>query len=319
VPGAASGTRTRERDFMIIFDSDAFPAEDRADALAATICDMETPQRVTFNADAPVRHRMEVFGLGTGVHLLRNTGSPIHVVRDDRHVRLGSREEIAVYIQGRGTTLVTAGGGASELTAGQLGGVDVTRPYAAHQSGDCENTVLLIEYARLDLPVDLIRTAVPRMRSSPLHALVREHLLHLAVDLPTDAAAMAGRATAELIAALLASVGGGPGARDAVDATGPACIAAWIDEHLGEAELTVERIAVVHGMSTRSLAALWQRVHGVTPGAWITRRRLERARRLNDGAHLDLRFRAEYGSGQGPLRSRPASTESGGGDADPGQ
>ncbi len=308
---------------MIIFDSDAFPDEDRAEALGAAICDMETPQRVTFNADAPVRHRMEVFGLGTGVHLLRNTGSPIQVVRDDRHVRLGSREEIAVYVQGRGTTLLTADGDVSERPAGQLGAVDVTRPYAAHQDGDCDNTVLLIEYARLDLPVDLIRAAVPRLRSSPLHALVREHLLHLAVDLPTDAAAMAGQATAELVAALLASVGDGPRARDAVDATAPARIAAWVDEHLGEPGLTVEQIAVVHGMSTRTLAALWQRVHDVTPGAWITRRRRERARGRpadrHDGADLDLRFPVPYGSTQGPPCARPASTESGGGDADPGQ
>ena len=333
---------TGQRNIVIIYDSGAYSEDDRTEALRAVICDMETPQAVSFNTRAAVRHRMEAFALGAGIHLLRNTGTPIHVVRSDRHVRLGTREEIAVYVQGRGTAYLDAQGDAGTWPAGQLGAVDVTRPYGLRQSGDCDNTVLLIEFGRLDLPADLVRAAVPRLHSSPLRALVREHLLHLSVDLPADAAAMAGQATAELISALLATTGDGPRARDAAEATASARIAGWVDEHLGDADLTVGRIAAVHGMSVRALASLWRRAHGLPPGEWIARRRLERVRSLisgspaavhgtagvaracgfRDATDLDRRFRAAYGVGPEelrPSRLRPGSTGSWSGDVDSGQ
>lgn len=327
---------------MIIYDSRTYPEGDRAEALSAAICDMETPQAVSFNTRAPVRHRMEAFPLGTGIHLLRNTGTPIHIMRNERHVRLGTREEIAVHVQGRGIGHLDTLGGANTWPKGQLGAVDVTCPYTLHQSGDCDTTVLLIEFDRLNLPVDLIRAAVPRLRSSPLRTLVREHLLHLSVDLPADAAAMAGQATAELVSALFAATGDGPRAREAAGDTAPARIEAWIDEHLGERNLTVGQIAAVHGMSARALVSLWRRVHGLPPGEWIAQRRLQRARGLvsgspaatdgaagvaracgfRDAAELDRRLRAEYGLDLEELRltrSLPASRGSWSGDADPGQ
>jgi AraC family transcriptional regulator, positive regulator of tynA and feaB len=329
---------------VLIFDSEAFPEDDRAEALTAALSGMETPQTVTFSTSRPIRHRMEAFALGAGVHLLRNTGTPIHLVRSARHVRLGTREEMALNIQSRGEALITAGRGMSTWQSGHLVAVDVTRPYAMRQIGDCDNcdnSVLLIEFDRLGLPVDLIRAAIPSIESSPLYRLVREHLLRLAVDLPADAAAMTGQATADLIAALVASVGDHPQAREALHATEPARIAAYIDQHLGDADLTTGQIAAAHGMSARQLTAAWRRAHDARPADWIARRRLEQARQLltdpalapanmddiayacgfGDAADFSQRFRAAYGISprdfRGPLSADP-SVE-GGRDADPGQ
>jgi AraC family transcriptional regulator, positive regulator of tynA and feaB len=314
---------------VLIFDSEAFPEGDRAEALSAAISGMETPQTVTFSASRPIRHRMEAFELGTGVHLLRNTGTPIHLVRSARHVRLGTREELAVYVQSRGEALINTGRDMSSWRAGQLGVVDVTRSYALRQIGDCDNSVLLIEFGRLGLPVDLIRAAIPSIGSSPLYRLVREHLPRLAVDLPADAAAMTGQATAELVAALIATVSDHPQAREVLNATGPARVAAYIDQHLGDADLTTGQIAAAHGMSARQLTAVWRRTHDATPAGWITRRRLERARQLltdpalapaniddiayacgfSDAADFRQRFRTAYGISprefRGPAQRRP--------------
>ncbi len=299
---------------MLVFDSDAFPEGERAEALSAAISGMETPQTVTFNARDTIRHRVEVFKLGPGAHLLRNTGTPIHVLRSPRHVRQGTREEMAFYVQTRGESILTTGRGMSAWQSGQLGAVDITRPYALRQIGDCDNSVLLIEFSHLGLPVDQIRSAAPLIGNSPLYRLVREHLLHLALDLPNDAAAMTGQATADLLAALVATVCDHQRVREVLNATESTRIAAYIAEHLGEADLRTEQIATAHGMSARQLAAAWQRAHGATPAEWIARR-LERSRRLladpalaranmndiayacgfSNGADFDRRFKAAYG------------------------
>ena len=325
---------------MLIFDSEAIPEADRAEALSEALSGMETPQTVTFRNSRPIRHRMEVFELGTGVHLLRNRGTPIHLVRNTRHVRLGTREEMALFVQSRGEALITAGGTYS-WQSGQLGALDVTRPYAMRQIGDSDNSVLLIEFDRLGLPVDQIRAAIPAIGSSPLYRLIQKHLLLLAVDLPADAAEMTGLATADLVAALVATVCDHPQARELLNATEPARIAAYIDEHLSDAKLMTGQIAAAHAMSARQLTAVWRRAHDATPADWIGRRRLERARQMltdpalapasvddiayacgfSDTADFSQRFRAAYGISpqdfRGPAPRRPERR--GGRDADPGQ
>lgn len=316
---------------MLIFDTEAIPEGDRAEALSEALSGMETPQTVTFSTSRPIRHRMEVFELGPSVHLLRNTGAPIHLVRNTRHVRLGTREEMALYVQSRGEALITAGDKYS-WQSGQLSALDITRPYAMRQISDSENSALLIEFDRLGLPVDQIRAAIPAIESSPLCRLVREHVLRLAVDLPADAAEMTGQATADLIAALIATVCDHPQAREVLNATEPTRVGAYIDEHLSDAKLTTGQIAAAHGMSARQLTTLWRRTHEVTPVDWIARRRLERARQMltdpalgpasvhaiafacgfSDAADFSQRFRATYGmspqDSRGPAPRRPKRT-----------
>jgi AraC family transcriptional regulator, positive regulator of tynA and feaB len=307
---------------VLIFDSDALPERDRAEALNSVLCSVETPQNVTFNTEGPVHHRMEIFEFGPGVHMLRNTGTALHLVRNLRHVRRGTREEIALFVQARGKALLTSGGGASLREPGQLGAVDITRPYSHRQIGDSDINILLVGFDQLGLPVDTIRAAIPLLASSPIYRLVQGHLMSLRVDLPADAATMTGQATAELIAALVTTVTDDPRQHEMLEATEPMRIAAYIDEHLGDAGLSIERIAAAHGMSVRRLTNLWGEAHDATPADWITRRRLERARRLltdpelapvnvddnaracgfSDMDDFDRRFRACYGMSPRQLR-----------------
>lgn len=62
----------------------------------------------------------------------------------------------------------------------------------------------------------------------------------------------------------------------------------FIEQHLGELDLTPDRIAASQNISTRTLHRLFER-EGMTLGAWVRGRRLERCRAdLGDPAHAGL-------------------------------
>lgn len=107
--------------------------------------------------------------------------------------------------------------------------------------------------------------------------------------------------------------------RDAVD---------YIEQHLGELDLTPDRIAASQNISTRTLHRLFER-EGLTLGAWIRTRRLDRCRAdladpdhaatsvsaigarwgLWDAAHFSRLFKATYGAS--PRAYRQAALEGG--------
>jgi AraC-like DNA-binding protein len=88
----------------------------------------------------------------------------------------------------------------------------------------------------------------------------------------------------------------------------------YIERHLGEGDLTPDRIAAVHNVSTRTLHRMFES-QGSTLGRWIRERRLERCRAellaadaesdavsviaarwgLTDAAHFSRIFKASYG------------------------
>jgi AraC family transcriptional regulator len=57
---------------------------------------------------------------------------------------------------------------------------------------------------------------------------------------------------------------------------------AWADAHLAEA-VTVERLAAVAGLSVTGFKHTFREITGITPHAYLLRKRVERARTLLDG------------------------------------
>lgn len=107
----------------------------------------------------------------------------------------------------------------------------------------------------------------------------------------------------------------------------------YIEDHLGELDLTPDRIAAAQNISTRTLHRLFER-EGMTLGAWIRTRRLEHCRielvdpahlgtsvstigarwGLWDAAHFSRLFKATYGASprayrQAAVDGRAADTE----------
>jgi AraC family transcriptional regulator, positive regulator of tynA and feaB len=303
----------------LVLDSQTIPERDRVAALNAAFSSSEVPQSVTYETDGPVRHRMDLFSLGPGAHLLRNTGTGLRILRGPGHVRMGAPEQLAVFIQTFGYGLLSADGDHFITGTGRLGMLDTTRPYSYRQPGDSKHKVLLIDSSQLGLPMDVIRSAAPSLGASPLYELVQAHFARLyeqPAELPPDAAAMLGRATVQLVRALIATAADDVRQYEALHATLFLRITMYIDAHLHDRELNTDRIAAAHHISSRQLYNLWARAgYDLTPSQWIIQRRLERARNqltdldpqltsvaaiahgcgFRNMSHFSRRFREAYG------------------------
>jgi AraC-like DNA-binding protein len=141
--------------------------------------------------------------------------------------------------------------------------------------------ILVIPAADLGLPSDVIRRATRVPPSGPVHGLLQEHLDRLFRDADKISqlgdAAMVGRATTELVRALVSSTGRDPGSSDMRPQALETRLVTYIEQHLQDPDLRAEELARVHRISVRQLYKLWSsRETSLTQ--WIIHQRLEGAR-----------------------------------------
>jgi AraC family transcriptional activator of tynA and feaB len=304
---------------VLLLDTDTVPEQDRVEALHAAFDSNEAPQIVTFDATFPVRHRMDLFAMGPGTHLLRNVGTGLHITRGKAQVRQAAPEQAAVGFQAQGHSLLVAAGSETVALPGELVLVDVTSPYAYRQSSLSSHKVLVVDNQQLALPVDVIRAAVPRLRRSPVYPLVRAHFARLfehPAELPPPAQAMVGRATVQLVKALIATAADAVLQGDAMHSALHLRVTMFIDAHLHDQKLSADLIAAAHHISSRHLYKVWTEAgHALSLSQWIIHRRLDRARNqltdldpevttvaaiahacgFSDMSHFSRRFREAYG------------------------
>lgn len=265
---------------IVLLDTDQVPERQRADALHAAFRG-ESPQRVLFSDERPGRHRMELVDFGPGAHLLRSAGSALHITRDARHVRMYAPESFVIGFQRRGESLLSAGGVDTEVPAGNLDCVDITRPYDFAQRGVNDHESLIVSNEQAGVSVDVVRAAAPALARSPVYDLVRGHVAHLfgaTRELPTEPRLLAGQATIALIRALLITAAEAEGWSKAMDDALEVRITLYIDGHLSDRDLSAERIAAAHNISLRQLYNIWARAgHDRSLTQWIIDRRLQRA------------------------------------------
>jgi AraC family transcriptional activator of tynA and feaB len=302
----------------VLLDTDLLPEADRADAVHATY-DGQRPRRTVALGTRPVRHRVERLNLGAELHLLRTNGTALDIVRTPRQVRADAPEHVAIGWHRRGDAVVSSAGGDSVITVGELNCVDMTSPYRLSHRTAHDHDVLILTNQQAGVPVDVVRAAAPALRRSPVYDLVRRHLagLHRAVaGLPAEHRPLTGQATAALVRALLTTAAESTAADDAMDAALQTRITLYVDAHLGDRDLTVERIAAAHAVSVRHLYNVWARAgHALTPAQWVVERRLQRAREqllaaesrgvsiaalarrcgFADPSHFSRRFRQAFG------------------------
>ncbi|WP_406117948.1 helix-turn-helix transcriptional regulator [Streptomyces sp. NBC_00989] len=104
-------------------------------------------------------------------------------------------------------------------------------------------------------------------------------------------------------------------------------IHAFVQDHLGKADLTPDTIAAAHHTSLRYLHKLFQQEEGHTVACWIRSRRLEACRRdladprlaarpihtiaarrgFSSPAHFSQAFRAAYGTAPREFRRQSAT------------
>ncbi|MGY1692029.1 helix-turn-helix domain-containing protein [Geodermatophilus sp. SYSU D01105] len=305
---------------MLLLDTAALAPEERADAFRAAFGQASVPCRIEhLGPTRELRTRMHLWHYGEA-NLFTTDSSGFRLVRDDRHVRMESTPVVALAVQSRGVGEFSQFGTDRLVGAGELMVNDLAEPYAFSWSGTGGSRAFQVPAERLGVPAAVVRAAAPRLRASPLHDLVRDHLVRLTRDADRIAgdpgAAAVGTATTELVRALLVSAAGPDRLAPEVRAeTLVTRVLAHVRRHLTDPDLTPERIAAAHAVSVRQLYKECADA-GVSLEQTVIRERLELARArlvspsgrrrsiaataracgFADPSHFTRRFRAAFGT-----------------------
>lgn len=226
-----------------------------------------------------------------GVHLARVRGSAHVVERDARLIQRLPTESIALFFGLGGESFFYSEGGVHTTRPGQLIVCDADRPFMRGFSGGLEELVLTVPR---ELVTDL--TGVDQLRAPAVLDFgttfggdrTDSIAAALARRIGTAVRAQDPRPTDEqtlldLVRALL-------GSRDQQPSVHLAAIAAYVDRHLSDTQLTAARVAAAVGVSSRHLSRVL-RDTGQSFPRLLMNRRLEAAYallRCADGEHLPV-------------------------------
>ena len=252
--------------------------------------------------------------------------------RTARLVKVAPAGCYKIGLQLRGSSVLAQDGRQARLAPGDFAVYDTDRPYTLAFSDPHRMLILVFPRDMLGLPEHRVaRLTATRLPGEPggMGALIGPFLVKLADVL--DEAEAPGPCTAVRLAGnvvdLLATV-----RAERLDATSddPGIghralmlrITAFIEEHLGEADLAPAQIAAAHHVSLRQLHKLFH-ANGTTAVGWIRQRRLERCSHdlrdpryaawpvaavgarwgYPDPAHFSRLFKSRYGMGPRDYRA----------------
>lgn len=302
---------------VVVLDTGLLPVEDRIDAAQDLLADKESPAvNQLGTVGGQLWHRFTVWELGDGVHVMQFVGTGLSVLRADRHLRASAPERVGLGIQLNGSGTFSHCGADQVLGVGELSLTDGTSTSDYSSSGIGGSKVVIFDYDQLSLPVETVRSAATRLRSSPLYGLVTAHIAALGAEgdiEPGPARIMLRSATTQLIRALITTAAADPRRHGDLHDTLYLRIAAYVEEHLGDPGLSPEQIALAHNISVRHLYNVWS-ARGIPLSQWIIGARLEGAYAdlarqgrsvsiatvaqrwgFTSPAHFARRFRAAYG------------------------
>lgn len=184
-----------------------------------------------------------------------------------------------------GSPLLLQGGRAARLSRGEFTIYDFTRPYELAYDSAVQLAVFGFPHEMLALPMDIIArlTAVPITADSGTGALAAPLLRRMALDLDGYLPASAARLSTvvmDLVTTAVAERADQVGSLSAEsrERTLLLRIHAFIEQHLGDADLAPGMVAASHFIFVRYLYRVFA-VQNTTVAAWIRHRRLERCRK----------------------------------------
>ncbi|GAB7039582.1 MULTISPECIES: helix-turn-helix domain-containing protein [Catenuloplanes] len=314
-----------------VLDTVDLPPGERAEAVRTAMMYASAPCHVIHEEpDGPVHARMEVWDLGDA-NVFTHRSSGIRLLRTDRLARQDAMPVVALSVQLRADGRIAQAGRQAVVPAGELLAVDLSAAYDYSWSGHGAAGAIQVPFDRLGLPVDLVRRAVPEIRSSPYHRMLIDHVGHLARD-PARLTGNAAVATAsvELVRALLATaVPPGRDTRRVLAETLLTRVLAFARAHLADPDLSPAAIASAHHVSLRHLYQVCAEAN-LSLEQWIIGERLRHARQdllrpenrhrpvaaiahrwgFRDPTHFTRRFKARYGVLPSRLR-RSSETDRG--------
>lgn len=157
--------------------------------------------------------------------------------------------------------------------------VDLSAPYVYGWIGDGASYAFHADFERLDMPMDVVRAAMPRLTSSPIYEVVRDHLTRVMLDArrieESGAAAAVGAASVELMRALIVSAADDERrTRDLLQATLADRIQAYVRHHVRDVDLTPAKIAAANAVSLRQLYRIYETLGTSLEGSIIEQRLL---------------------------------------------
>jgi AraC-like DNA-binding protein len=301
---------------MTPLDTGLLPPASRLAAVRAFLRDAGLPVAVAFDgAPDASRHRLSAHRLTTAVTALEVAGTGTRLTSG--RPQGGGSPRVYVVLQLDGGARIRHPGLDATTRPGQLALLVATGPVQYAWSGLARQRAIAVDYDDLGLPAGAVRAAAGRLEASPVHDLVRAHLLASPLSggqpLAPALRSMLGTAFTELVRALIVSAGG---ADPTPGGTGTdvmrARVADFIERNLHDPGLTPESIARAHSVSLRQLYNLWAGA-GLPVSEWIITARLERARHqlarephaavsqvarrcgFANATHFARRFRQAYG------------------------
>jgi len=285
------------------------------------------PLRV--RSDDPDAFRGDIrAAVGDDIHLsvVTATGHEIH--RTPELVARSEHRSFKLGLQLSGTGLLIQDSREAVLRPGDLTIYDTDSPYTLVFEEAFSTLVLMVPHRMLELPIGAVQgmTAARIAGDQGLGRVVARFLAELADDLDQLDGPVGGRLArnaVDLVTTLYARELDVARDTDRPHRAMLRGIQAWLEDRLGDPELTPARIAAAHFISTRHLHALFHE-EGLTVSSWIRSRRLDRCRRelsdplaadrpvsrvagrwgFSDAAHFSRAFRAEFGESPSDVRAR---------------
>jgi len=269
---------------VLIRTSDVAPAR-RHDAWRAVVCDTLGPLDFHSDPDVPLVGQIEAGQLGPVNVGKVDTSTPHSVHRTPGLIRRDDRELYRVVLPLTGNLRLVQGSRMTQLRAGQFALYDFAKPYELHYDSAVQLAVFGFPSDFLALPPDTVASlaAVPIAADDGMGALAVPLLRRVSADLeayqPASAARL-GTVLMDLVTAAVAERAEQAALLPAESAERTLLlrIHAFIELHLGEADLSPADIAAAHHVSLRQLHRLFA-AQDTTVAAWIRQRRLDRCRR----------------------------------------
>ncbi|MEU8353116.1 helix-turn-helix domain-containing protein [Streptomyces sp. NPDC048845] len=272
-----------------VFDSQDLPVPDRVDAWREVTALALIPNEFSIDRAADFGASLHAVDLGVA-QVISLTYASMTSRRTPRLIRRSDPDMYAVGLILRGRQGITQERREASLATGDLVVYSTSRPYEAvveARQGRAASVVVQIPRALVPLPADRVeRTLATRMPSQEgIGRLLAGFLTRLATDTTHYRAADVQRLADILVDLITAWLAHHIDAEDRTPAETRGQvqflqIQSFIRRNLDDIGLAPATIAAAHHISLRTLHRLFQRhAHGTTVTSYISRQRLEHARR----------------------------------------
>lgn len=301
----------------LVFSTDQYSRTERYAAWRDAICDVYV--HVDVKATDPDHYRGFIreskFGAVTLTDILL---SEQRIRRNRRHISLLDKECYYVQLLQRGSISVLQRGETHRSNAARGAIFSAAEEYELHGHGEVRSLYLELprdEFAQR-FPREHIPVSAPINCARGLGRLATEFCTMIAsedANLTGEARARLGGQVMDMLAfTLLSADGDGPAADRSVRRARLWSVQRWIESHLGDPTLSLERIAGANGISLRYLHLLFKECE-MSVSEWIWSRRLQLAyddlekrngrsitsiafeRGFSSAAHFSTKFRRKYG------------------------